>query len=102
MKIDQNIFLILKKFIKKEIGFNQLDKLWIDEYIEAENEFEYDILLSNISEYIYWGTSNTRTKDEISHGVLSAEEVRIKIVNDLQVIKELKTYLVNIDDHYKL
>lgn len=90
--IDRKLLSILKQFLNEEIDFKELDSFWIDYYIEEPDDFYYDDLFSEISEFIYMGQKEDPSIEESKDGIIGQKELKIKIEAELIKHPELKEY----------
>lgn len=82
---ERDILSLLKKFLKNEISFTQLDKQWIELYIEGEDiNYIFEDSLSEIGEFIYWGSNGIPSEEEKSYGIVCSEELQLKINTELK------------------
>jgi hypothetical protein len=90
--IDIKLLSILKQFLNEEIDFKELDSFWIDYYIDEPDDFYYDDLFSEISEFIYMGQKAYPSIEESKDGIIGQIELKIKIEAELIKHPELKEY----------
>lgn len=91
---ERQILSLLKSFLNNEISFKTLDFQWIRLYIEdGENiDYVFEDTLSEISEFIYWGSKNEPTDEEKLDGILGQEEVRSKIKLELDKCADWESF----------
>ena len=78
------ILSLLKTFLEKEISFTELNKQWIELYIEGDDfDYVFEDHLCKIGEFIYWGSQEEPSQVGKLDGVLSSHEVRLKISAEL-------------------
>ncbi|MFN5786589.1 MAG: hypothetical protein ACK46O_02510 [Flavobacteriia bacterium] len=89
-----NILKLLRSFLQNESDYRTLNDRWVKLYIEDDEDtvFEYEDTLSEIGEFIYWGMDLEPSKEEKQYGLISPEELKIKIKRALEKYPNLEKY----------
>lgn len=76
---DQKIIEFLKRYLEGDSSYWELHSFWNEEYIEKDEQSNFEEMFSNLNELIYMGQDIEPTKKEKGYGLIGPKELKTKI-----------------------